>query len=623
MSSYTLTITHPSRLNTDAVPVLVYRQVVASGISLPAMGDNPRTLTFDLSDHYDVFSNPADATNPLTWGSYVVLTRTTSAGTQTIFEGTVATIEDSLSGGAPSSLSISCVSIEAALHHTLADGGNTLNYEIVAPVISLTGLVLYKLTGVAGYSSDVLYPVYPGFSTATNTPSSSSPWVARSKSRSTTIGQDMTNVATTAFKVADDRELTAPGFLQIGTELLHYSQAWKDAAGQSWVGGTIVRGVLGSTNAAHTNGDACYQRVLKPICDSAPMTLRYGGSAQIVPRDKYHPRPSEGRFDFNRDFSYYSSSSDCDISFYDIDAAGAYTAAELITLWLEAGVAYGGPEIAAGDIDTSGLDEILLGRQVIDAANGQTNTWACIWALIDEVWNSCVSGTARKHMFFYSALNGKWTAKTIRQGLSATATFLHATQKTSSYSMSQLYQAALVSYDVSEPVALLDSDRVYHLAIGDAASYLTAGATTASLVTDIMYMYSDRANAGGWQESAGASHNQSTELMLDGVPTTGWGLRFNEIFWTSGEDPTIICCLWFPNATPQSVDYVELVFDARRFIPTYYEIDVVGLSSYVVGDPPTIGSIVPLGIHYRVGNYSAAGPSGKPHHWVRNTRGSE
>lgn len=67
----------------------------------------------------------------------------------------------------------------------------------------------------------------------------------------TTLSANITNVSTTPISVASTAGFPASGYLLIGSEIISYTT--KTA---TTFDGTITRGVLGTTNVAHTAGDA-------------------------------------------------------------------------------------------------------------------------------------------------------------------------------------------------------------------------------------------------------------------------------------------------------------------------------------------------------------------------------
>ena len=77
------------------------------------------------------------------------------------------------------------------------------------------------------------------------------PYGAFHQNGSTTLSANITNVSTTPISVADTSGFPSSGWLLIGSELISYTT--KTA---TTFDGTITRGVLGTTNVAHTAGVA-------------------------------------------------------------------------------------------------------------------------------------------------------------------------------------------------------------------------------------------------------------------------------------------------------------------------------------------------------------------------------
>lgn len=76
------------------------------------------------------------------------------------------------------------------------------------------------------------------------------PYGAFHQDGATTLTANMTNVSTTPIQVASTAEFLAPGALLIGDELIKYT----GVTGTTFTG--ITRGAFGTTNVAHTAGDA-------------------------------------------------------------------------------------------------------------------------------------------------------------------------------------------------------------------------------------------------------------------------------------------------------------------------------------------------------------------------------
>lgn len=70
----------------------------------------------------------------------------------------------------------------------------------------------------------------------------------------TTLSSGITNVSTTPISVASTDGFPSSGWILIGTEIISYTT--KTGAPSPTFDGTITRGVLGTTNVAHSAGDA-------------------------------------------------------------------------------------------------------------------------------------------------------------------------------------------------------------------------------------------------------------------------------------------------------------------------------------------------------------------------------
>lgn len=582
--------------------------MIADGdISLDEVGSDAASFSLQLIREFAVFSDESDATNPCVPGAYILFVR----DAVTWFGGKIRKLDKDESTG--KIVKINCLDDKFDIDGTLCTSDGATKFEVSSPTVKLEDVPLVPLGVTDGMDADSPYPVYPAFSTATNTPDSTSPWIARSKSRTTKLAQLIANGSTLApFKIVDGRQLQAPCFLHINSELMYIKQVYK--SGGFWWVEPSERGALGSTGTAHANTSDVYQRVLKTISDfdAAPL-LRRNPSSTLITAQEYDLKCTEGRFNFRNDPSSYTAFFADEYYVFDQDAAGAHTLGSLVTQFLQVLKADGGPELTAGQIDTTELDEIFVPRTVIE----DLRTAEAIDLLIDQA-ATLYGGDARQIIWFWSSREGKATFRSARQG-SADHRFPHASQKRQGVDFTGVYSAVGIRHFSDEPSLLLSKDRFWHPTVGDQANHAgSPGGGTTNLINAIMHQDFERQQAYGWQADSGTvSNNIYTEKLLDGDPSTGWGIRCAGRMWTAGA-PCYLLFAWFNQ--PQVIDYLYAVLDARLYIDDAVLVEIVGITSYTPGDPPTWSDPVGLGASFRLINGTQK-TNFRPNHWVANRPG--
>lgn len=596
MSVHTIRITHPS--NGTYIEIIPADMQYSTG-----NGNDPAALTLSIPSNFATLAG----SSALTEGSTVAWTRDSIVefrGRAKILrkdEATQAIIE------------VECLDKWDDVRRTAAGLSGLRRFERASKTAELTDMPLELLTAPEGLDAVNAYPMFPAFSTATDTPDSTSPWISKASARTVTLesaipdGTDLT-----AFEVNDIRLLTFPCWLQIEDELLWIAFGYIDS-GTHYVK-PAERGALGTTGAAHT-GVTCYQRVLKTISNEVmPRITKTGGR---IGSDEFTLRETAHRFDFHNDPTGYVSITATGYYVYDVDdASDGLTVADVASDLLQETKANLGPELAGGQIDVTGLDPMFVTRAIIDnMTNGEA-----IERLLDESWSQ-QSGNSRAPVVYYEPNSDDVVIKSAKQQSTADYTFLDFTLKRESSDITNIHSAVIIQHWTNEPSNPLSRDRIWHPTVGDQADHAgSPGGGTTALIDAIMYQDFERQLATGWQaDTATSSNNIYTEKLLDYDPSTGWGIRCEGDMWSGGAACHLLF-LWFTE--PQVIDYVEMTLDLRSFIEGTALIELVGIESYTPGDPPTWSGVVGLGCAYHMANASGDKNEYRPNHWIRDTRGS-
>ena len=600
----TFNITHPDgSINQNLSP---------ASYTLDESGSDAAILSLTIEHDFARFDDESAATNPVQVGAYIVYTR----GSQVRFRGKVYDINRN--EASPNYITLIAYDKSKGLRSggTLASISGVYRWSVETAIVDFANVALSADCQTDGYDPDSPYPVYPAYSEMTDTPDSTSPWIAKNASRTTTLAQDIVGVAAaTPIQITDVTQFKFPGFFQINTEIIQVEHGYIDASGDHWLGGSMLRGALGSTPATHSTSDNIYQRVPKVITDARDYEVRRDPSDKIITAAEYRVKHTDGRFDFPNDPSAYTTL-EADYSAYDMDDAAAETVGTVIGYLMEATVANLGPGYAGADYDTSGLDTMYVTRIYPD---NPLYTWDAISWLLDESWAAGGVDTDR-HLGYYSSADNKYYFKSIKQdNASPDYTIRGGIEHTDTASLSALYSAALVQFFTDEPSSLLATDRVYHPTVGDQTDHCGGGGN-ANLFNAILYQDVERAGGAGWQaDTATGSNNIYTSRLFDGDPSSGWGIRAADTMWDTADPWTWILFTWFPSA--QILDYVKMSIDIRSWVPSFYAIEVVGLDSYTPGDPPSLGNVVPLSrtLFWTVPNTSTPSLM-RPRSMVLNTR---
>jgi hypothetical protein len=524
MPTLTLTLTHPSGAPS--------RQVVAVDVQGPQRSfGQAATLDFTVAEDYSLLSDAANPANPLRENCRVELARDGVV----LFRGYAYQLERTQTAWGEQAIKASCKDRLGKWEKTLAGIGAHCLFTVECPTAgfgrsvdgSPTTTVMIPLQLAdqrAGYDQvDAEWPVYPKFAAATDTPSSASPWLAKSVMPATELWADLDDSSTGPIQVEDWTVFTAPGFAQLGSELVQYEYAYPQSPAAGNVGylANISRGALGSTAAAHLAGTACCQRCLKTLSPRILTALTYGAGDPVAAGD-YRIKVTDGRFDFSYDPSglpalngYYGA--------YDEDNSAGVTLASLATGLLKFDRALGGPGLSDGQIDVSGLDFIPVSRYQVDSEQGTLET---LQALIDEVALDRRGFGRRPIGLYYDSDGDKAVLASLAQG--APDCYMRSAQDvTEQVGLDNLYSAVAVRFASDDPCQLISQDRMWHKAVGEQVNTLPSPNDT--YVTNVMYCAQDRMLAAGWQPDGTVTHaSPYLRFLTDGQGGTGWGLEFDK-----------------------------------------------------------------------------------------------
>jgi hypothetical protein len=596
-ANLTLTITHPSGT--------LARQVVAVDVAGPQRRfGQSATLDFTVAEDYWLLSDAGNAANPLRENCLVLLERDGN----TLFRGYAYQLERTQTAAGEQAVKVSCKDRMGKWEKTLAGSGAHCLFTAECPTAEFgrtvagddgpfapTPISLVPADQQAGYdSTDAQWPVYPKFSSATDEPSSHSPWLAKSVMRLTETLDSIDDSSTDPILVLDWTVFTAPGFAQLGDELVQYEAVYpaSPASGNTGYLANLTRGALGSVAAGHLAGTECCQRCLKTLSPRVLTTLTHN-SGDPLPSGDYRIKVTDGRFDFSYDpaslsflFGYYGA--------YDEDSVDGLTLGKLATRLLKFDRELGGPGLSDDQIDISGLDFIPVSRFQVDSEQGTLET---LQGLIDEVALDRRGFSEKPIGLYYDSDTDQAVLTSIVQSPPALA-FHSAADVTDQAGLDSLYSAVAVRFASDDPCMLTSRDRMWHAAPGD--QFNTLSSPNDTFVTDVMYCAQDRALAAGWQADPTDTHASShLRYLSDGLAGTGWGLRFDSpIAAYDAEPPAVVLYAWFEDPAAV-INSARLVLDMRGYAPGgELKLDLVAFDSYEPGTtddaPPSIGSIVPL-----------------------------
>lgn len=519
-----------------------------------------------------------------------------------IFRGTIREFGKDQTNN-PNTLVLSCLSKDAQLDWQMAQRGqNQYVYSYASNIVHFTaGIPLALLTDASAYNADVLYPAFPDYTQLVDVSTATSPYIGKNKCHTTTILANVNNGAagwtindvTHPILVSDFRAIQTPCIVQIGTELLWVNMCYPKSprsGNQGYMDG-ITRGILGSTKAAHSNGDRLWERELKPMANESS-TQVYNSGVLLDPGN-YIQQFAGSRFDFLNNPA--SMTLTAIYSYYDTDnATTGQTLGAMIKAELKE--AAPGPALTDGQIDITAIDVIRIARMV----NQQPAYLRPVILQHINEWFTAGAPDSRFIGFDYNPNNDKVRLYSATQKATPDWLYWQSMMIQSAASTDNLHNQFLVTYTSSNVIELTNQTRCWHPQVGDQVQVATPGMTNTNLVLHIMYL--DTAAAphfpSDWTRDTSAGHNLHTALLFDGDPNTGWGIRaagepaFN-VDWPHPSQPYAnVLFLWFTAASV--VQSITIDLDIRYAITTgeFYLMDVIGYDAYTPGDPPVLGNRV-------------------------------
>lgn len=510
---------------------------------------------------------------------------------QTLFIGKISKVERWQDAG-QGFVRLQCMCPKAALDTAIAGQGSGFLISTETQTLSVSNYGLTK-DGIPA-SDEGMTRYYPDHD-STETPDSTSPWIAVSSSDyapQALISGSLTAAATTIpTQSTTDQGFPPRGILYTDTagtnqELIYYDGYAPDAAnGDKYTFYNCVRGVLDTTPAARGNGYQLSGRAVKPIKQSEEIIVEgLSGTWKPIHAGLWRINPELGTVEFNGDLTaapYSYTDFRYSATHFDVDNASAETLEGVADDILQYATANGGMGLTKTTdytvdwpriwvLDDIGNTRPMYVRDVLDRLIENYEPY---------IWSGSGLG------YWFNPTSGKFELDTYEQAGSADVDLSSTKHKKAlqKFSSTAEYSSVLVPYTpLIASLSLLSADRVWHPAIGD-----TVGGQT---MTGLTYMYSDSAKGAGWQLDtvSTGSNNVWGSLLVDGNKDTGAG-----VYWANNNPgAAYIFDLWFPDVASYEVGTIVFVADFRNFIPgnTEARIGLVGWDSYTPGTPPTRGT---------------------------------
>lgn len=571
MPDVILTLTTPDGLNV--------RKFKPRFVQLPhAQIGEAAIISFDVDRDYDSYDDETAADNFLQAGTYGVLTR----GSQTLWRGkSRAPTRESASGG-PRELMCEGIDKLEELNYTFAGYDGERLFEVAAVEVEKT-----QITLVAGEATDeAAYPFYP-------VPAEPSCYMARGGSYgaaeatlATTINDSAASIVITATSASG---MLPRGYWYIEGEVVFYDGLHGDPTnGNKLTARNCIRGALGTSAAAHTAPVTIYQHAALPITASGRVLVEgnAGGSWETIGGGHYDVNQSEGRFDFKANplaAPFYAgagySAVRASYTLGNLSDASAPTLASVAQELLEF-AGKGGPAIASGNIDVD-VVRLPIKRLAVSQTRYTLDTLKQLIAELElEAFN-----TADAVGVWYDADNDKYCVKSLGQASTPDHVLHDFDVMSEEINTDGLRSAWLVGYQGAGP-PIVSCSRIWHADRGDSWGGQTVEA--------YCYQYVDRELSNGWNfDESSNGNNLYTDLMTNGDSnSSGWGLK-----WPAAINANTPALYAYAPGAPDTclVDHVRVVLDLRRFIKaTECKIEVVGYTSYTIGDPPTAGGLIHL-----------------------------
>lgn len=490
---------------------------------------------------------------------------------QTLFVGKIIKVERGQDGGRQT-IRVQCADLKASLDGTVAgaDGSNLITVETEQIALANYGLTRDGIPA----TDDGFLRYFPDADT-NSAPDNTSPWVAITSTDYAPLADFDGNVTDSATELLTDSTVdqgfpprgilwTSASNYTTNVEFIWYDGYAPDPGNSDkYKFYNCVRGALGSTPSIKNSSYVIGLRQVKPLNLDVELTVEaYDGSNwQQLERGAWRPNNELGCFDFYGDLTaspYSYTDFRYSASHFDVDAAGAVTLESLTQKIMEYAKANGGPGLTVTTDFTIDWPRVWI---LDDVGNGRVrHTRPFIDSLIAQY--EPYTWVGRGLGYWFNPTNSKWEFKTYLQAGTADLDLsaIKPRRITEKYNTADAYSAVLVPFKpVGASLNLLSVDRSWHPAKG------TSGhGSNAVTVTALLYQYAEAANAAGWnRDTASSSTVQYNELVLNGNPTTGAGLEFEDNPGTS----LYAFDFWFPNVDTYEVGTVSFCVDFRSFLP--------------------------------------------------------
>lgn len=238
------------------------------------------------------------------------------------------------------------------------------------------------------------------------------------------------------------------GFVKCETEWIWYDGLHYDATSGQWVLLNCIRGALGTTAAAHAQGETITQKVAKEIAPDSPIFLEVDPPGapdweDLSLTQEFDFNPFEGKFIF----PYSTADHRGTYSVYDVDGslggASVLDLSDLVIDILEAPRQFGGAGLTSADYDIPPLG-IYITR--IDYSPRSMSPYA--WELIHEIIERL--GLTEEIVFYYDHTAGVFRLRNLAQ----TAAQLFANARLSivkERDLEDVRTGILVSYTSEQP----------------------------------------------------------------------------------------------------------------------------------------------------------------------------
>lgn len=445
---------------------------------------------------------------------------------------------------------------------------------------------------------DIRYPYF--FNT------SSDIWLGNNYVNTTTVQDDpLTDAAEQITCEGSHNGMYPAGLIKIGSEWIWYDGYIEDGSG-NWIMQNCVRGVLGTTAAAHAQDTVIYQQVAKKFHPNYPMIVegqRNGGSHDdqwdILPEGSYTAQPEEGRIDFNGNPANYQLQEDgdsvaftydafrCTCGVFNEDGGSGVKLNIVIQDLLYAPQEIGGPGLAAGNvavtIGAAGPPDtrIYLTRVL---APRPLKTLEAIRMLLDEL-GLLKDSTFDEVAFWYDHPDSTFKVQAIAQAGTPDNTYNSAVEVEQDISLDEVYSAIRVKYTTGQEFNLISPTRLWHQQFTDAGE-TTGNETMPCLLTS---------EGAGWRylhQVQGVSlpsvkwpddNNLCRGLVCDDRPDTGWGQASD----AAGDVDGQVLFGWFPGSNETTPDTfrirkIRAIVDVRDTVQSAnnLQIEVLGSASF-------------------------------------------